>query len=135
MPSATHDGCLPMSLFRLIRFLSAAFVVASLSAASLAWFALDTLAVTASLVPGMGSASEPSRRLLEVADETLTEVRATLDVVTTVTDEVGATTDETADVLDGITGLLSHRIPEALTAIEASMPALIETAAVIDDTM
>lgn len=124
-----------MPLPRLVRFVSVAFVVAALSAAGLAWFALDTVQITVSLVPGMSTASEPSRRLLTVADDTLTEVRATLDVVGSVTDDIGTSADETADVLEGIEGLLSERIPEALTAIEASMPALIDTAAVIDDTM
>lgn len=124
-----------MSSTNIIKFGSILLVIASLAAAFVGWVALSAVWASASLTPGVGDATTSARTLLAATDETLTEVRSALSLVGSVTDNVAAETEAAAASLDEVAGLLSDRIPDALAAVESSLPALTETASVIEDTM
>ncbi|MGH8911209.1 MAG: hypothetical protein ACRDVD_01755 [Acidimicrobiia bacterium] len=124
-----------MSTTTMIRFASACVAAVSLSAAVLGWMGLAAVEASAALAPGVGRATGPTQDLLTAAEDALAEVRSTLTVVASVTDDVSVSTGQAADALEGIAELTSERIPDALAAVESSMPALIETASVIDNTM
>ncbi|HJR92689.1 MAG TPA: hypothetical protein VJ938_09635 [Acidimicrobiia bacterium] len=119
----------------MIKLGSVALVIASLVGAFVGWVALSAVWASASLTPGAGDAAASARQLLAAADQTLTEVRSTLEVVGSVTDEVATQTGVAADTLDEVAVLTSERIPNALAAVESSLPALVDTAAVLEDTM
>jgi hypothetical protein len=124
-----------MSSTNIIKFGSVLLVIASLAAAFVGWVALSAVWASASLTPGVGDATTSARRLLAATDETINEVRSALSLVGSVTDNVAAETEAAAASLDEVADLLSERIPDALAAVESSLPALTETAAVIEDTM
>jgi hypothetical protein len=124
-----------MSSTNIIKFGSVLLVIASLAAAFVGWVALSAVWASASLTPGVGDATTSARTLLAATDETLTEVRSALSLVGSVTDNVAAETEAAAASLDEVAGLLNERIPNALAAVESSLPALTETASVIEDTM
>lgn len=124
-----------MSSTNIIKFGAVLLVIASLAAAFVGWVALSAVWASASLTPGVGSATTSARKLLAATDETLTEVRSALSLVGSVTDNVAAETEAAAASLDEVAGLLNERIPNALGAVESSLPALTETASVIEDTM
>lgn len=119
----------------IIRIASLSFGIAFSAAALVAWYTLDAVQATATLAPVVSDASTPTRTLIEAGDDTLTEVRAALALANDVVVDVGGSAGETADSLDEVAALMSEQIPGALSTLEESMPALIDTAAVIDDTM
>ena len=134
--AAFLDPRLPlMPVPAMIKLGSVALVIASLVGAFVGWVALSAVWASASLTPGAGDAAASARQLLAAADQTLTEVRSTLEVVGSVTDEVATQTGVAADTLDEVAVLTSERIPNALAAVESSLPALVDTAAVLEDTM
>lgn len=122
-----------MSLKTLIRIASAFFALAALSAAGLAWFGLDVVEASVSLTPT--TAVSPTRDLLDSTQQTVSELRTTLGVVSRTTDDVATSTDDLIDTLGGVTDVLENQIPPALTAVQSSLPALIDTAAVVDQSM
>lgn len=122
-----------MSLKTLIRIAAVFFALAGLCAAGLAWFGLDVVESSLSLAPT--TAVSPTRDLLQSATETVSELRVTLGVVSRTTDDVATSTDDLIDTLGGVTDVLENQIPPALTAIQSSLPALIDTASVVDQSM
>lgn len=124
-----------MSSTNIIKLGSVLLIIASLAAAFVGWVALSAVWASASLTPGVGDATTSARTLLTATGETLTEVRRALSLVGSVTDNVAAETETAAASLDEVAGLLSERVPDALAAVESSLPALTETASVIEDTM
>lgn len=119
----------------LVRIGAIVLAIATLVAAIGGWVGLDVIETSLTLAPEVSEAGEPSRGLIAVVDETLDEVRAGLQTLESITDRVVASTEEAADVLDEVATLSTGRIPDALASLEAALPALIETAAVIDNTM
>jgi hypothetical protein len=124
-----------MSTLPMIKLGSVLLVVASLAAAFVGWVALSAVWASAAMTPGVGEATTSARRLLSSADEALAEVRTTLEVVGSVTDAVATEAEAAATALDEAADITSERIPAALGAVEESLPALIDTAAVVEDTM
>ncbi len=122
-----------MSLKTLIRIASAFFALAALSAAGLAWFGLDVVEASVSLTPT--TAVSPTRDLLDSTQQTVSELRTTLGVVSRTTNDVATSTDDLIDTLGGVTDVLENQIPPALTAVQSSLPALIGTASVVDQSM
>jgi hypothetical protein len=119
----------------LIRVASLLFALVTASAAVGGWIALDVLAATATVVPRLDSALEPSGELLATMESTVTDVRAGLGIVSELTEDVGESTVAVADIVDDVAALTSDRLPASLEALEATMPSLIETAEVIDQSM
>lgn len=119
----------------LVRLGSAILAVTALSASIAGWLALNVIDTTLTLVPGISQTAEPSDDLLDAVDQALVEVRATLEVVGGITDRVADSTDDAAAIMDEIAVLSTGQIPDTLTALQETMPALIDTARVIDDTM
>lgn len=122
-----------MSLKTLIRIASVFFALAALSAAGLAWFGLDVVEASVSLTPT--TAVSPTRDLLDSTQQTVSDLRTTLGVVSRTTSDVATSTDDLIDTLGGVTDVLENQIPPALTAVQSSLPALIDTASVVDQSM
>jgi hypothetical protein len=125
----------PILTSTLVRLGSAILAVTALSASVAGWLALNVIDTTLTLVPGISQTAEPSDDLLDAVDQALVEVRATLEVVGGITDRVADSTDDAAAIMNEIAVLSTGQIPDALTALQDSMPALIDTANVIDNTM
>lgn len=119
----------------LVRIGAVVVAFASVVAAIGGWVGLDVIETSLTLAPELGEAGEPSQGLVAAVDETLNEVRGGLQTLQSITDQVAASTEEAADVLDEVGALSTGRIPDALASLEAALPALIDTASVIDNTM
>lgn len=125
----------PVLTSTLIRVGAAILAVTALSASVAGWLALNVIDTTLTLIPGISRTAEPSGDLLDAIEITLDEVRATLGDVSEITDQVADSTSEAAAVIDEIATLTTGQIPDSLTALQETMPALIDTATVIDNTM
>lgn len=119
----------------LVRFGAVMLAITALSASAAGWLALNVVDSTLTLVPGISQTAEPSEDLLDAIEVTLTEVRGTLEDVAAITDQVADSTTEAAAVIEEIAILTTGQIPDSLTALQETMPALIDTANVIDNTM
>lgn len=119
----------------LLRIASVVVFLSTLAAAVGGWVGLGIVESALALAPELGRAAEPSENVVDAVDETLEEVGSGLRTLGSITDQVASSTDEAADVVEEIADLSSGRIPDALSSLEAALPALIDTAAVIDDTM
>jgi methyl-accepting chemotaxis protein len=132
---ASGGFVLHLTTATLVRIGAVVIAVASVVAAIGGWVGLDVIETSLTLAPELGEAGEPSQGLVAAVDETLNEVRGGLQTLRSITDQVAASTEEAADVLDEVGALSTGRIPDALASLEAALPALIDTAAVIDNTM
>lgn len=124
-----------MSTRALIRSAAMLFAVVTAAAGVAGWLALEMVAATVEIAPGLDDATEPSERLLDVIDSTLSDVRESLSVVSGVSVELGESTESVAQVVDDVADLTTGRIPDTLRALETSLPGLIDTARVIDDAL
>lgn len=125
----------PVLTSTLIRVGAVILAVTALSASVAGWLALNVIDTTLTVIPGISRTTEPSGDLLDAIEVTLDEVRATLGDVSGITDQVADSTSEAAAVIDEIATLTTGQIPDSLTALQETMPALIDTANVIDNTM
>ena len=125
----------PVLTSTLIRAGAVILAITALSASAAGWLALNVIDTTLTLIPGISRTAEPSDDLLDAIEVTLTEVRGTLEDVAGITDQVADSTTEAAAVIDEIAILTTGQIPDSLTALQETMPALIDTANVIDNTM
>lgn len=124
-----------MLITTLIRAGSILLALATLSAVTAGWVALNVLDAALTITPTLSTAASPSEDLLASVDDTLTELRTTLEVVASITDSVAASTSDVVVVVEEVADLSTGQIPAALSSLEASLPALIDTADVIDSTM
>lgn len=124
-----------LSTVGLVRLGAVVVAVASLAAGIGGWVALDVVDATVALAPDLRRVGEPSSDLIEGADATLEEVRVSLMTVGDIADRVADSSGDAADVLAEVARLSTGRIPETLEALQEGLPALVDTAAVIDDTM
>lgn len=111
-------------------------VVASVLGGVVGWVLVGTAA------DAVTESTEVTRRALTTVGETTTVVDAVFDdvagslrdVQTTLADTSITLTSASA-VTGNLTGVVTEEIPASIDAIRASLPALIDTAAVIDSTM
>lgn len=126
---------LQLTTATLVRIGAVVLAVATVFAAIGGWVGLDIIEASLSLAPELQETEEPSGNVIESVDGTLQEVRGGLQTLESVTERVAASTEEVADVVDEVATLSTGRIPDALESLEGALPALIDTASVIDDTM
>ena len=119
----------------LARIVSGMVAVFTLTAAVLGWLGLDITRAGLLVTPELAQVSEPSAEVIDAAQGAIGELRTVLADVATVTDQVGASSGELVTVLDGVSTLTTEDIPETLAAVENSLPALLDTASVIDGAM
>lgn len=119
----------------LVRIGSVVLAIATVFAAIGGWVALDIIEASVAVAPELQAAGDPSRGMVEAVDGTLDEIREGLQTLESITERVAASTGEVADVVDEVATLSTGRIPDTLASLEEALPALIDTAAVIDSTM
>ncbi|HEX2155084.1 MAG TPA: hypothetical protein VHL52_14055 [Acidimicrobiia bacterium] len=124
-----------ISTSALVRSGALALAIAAIASAVAGWIGLGVIDATLTLAPEAASAAGPSENLTEVVDDTLSEVRTALVTLGSITDQVAASTDEAANVVEEVADLSTGQIPATLASLEEALPALIDTAAVIDETM
>lgn len=126
---------LQLTTVSLVRIGSAVVAVATLVAAVGGWVGLDIIQASLSIAPEVEEMEEPSRGMIESIDGTLEEVRVGLQTLESITSQVAESTEDVAEVVDEVAALSTGRVPETLAALDEALPALIDTAAVIDSTM
>lgn len=126
---------LQLTTATLVRTGAIVLAIATIVAAVGGWVGLDIIEASLSIAPELEEAGEPSRGMIGAVDETLDEVRDGLQTLESIADRVAASTGAAADVVDEVAILSTSRIPDTLTSLEEALPALIDTAAVIDNTM
>lgn len=119
----------------LVRSGGLVLAIAAIAAAVAGWIGLGVIDATLTLAPEVSNAAGPSEDLTETVDATLAEVRDALVNLGSITDRVATSTDEAANVIEEVADLSTGQIPATLTSLEEALPALIDTAAVIDQTM
>lgn len=129
------SSVLRLTTATLVRIGAIVLAIATIVAAIGGWVGLDIIEASLTIAPELQEAGEPSRGMVEALDETLDQVRGGLQTLESITDRVAASTGEASDVLDEVAALSTGRIPDTLTSLEEALPALIDTAAVIDSTM
>ncbi|CAN5818388.1 hypothetical protein BH23ACT5_BH23ACT5_06400 [soil metagenome] len=134
-PHASRREVRPTSLPLLVRLAAVALAFATIAASGLAWVGIDVLEVASDLAPTVSAAAEPTDDLLAATGQAIAEVKTSMILVRSITDNVADSTGDVADVVEGIAELAIGPIPDSLVALRASMPALIDTAAVIDESM
>lgn len=126
---------LPLTTAALVRIGAVVLAIATIFTAIAGWVALDVIEASLSVAPELEAAGEPSRGMVGSIDETLDEVRDGLRTLEAIADRVATSTGDVADVVDEVAILSTDRIPAALASLEEALPALVDTAAVIDSTM
>ena len=119
----------------LIRSAAMLFALVTAAAGVAGWLALEMVAATVEVAPQIDEAAEPSEELLDIVDSTVTNVRDSLTVVADASGQLGESTDSVADIVESVADLTTGRIPATLSTLEASLPGLIDTAQVIDETL
>lgn len=104
---------------------------AAIATAVMGWVGLGVAETSLALAPRSDEAVE----FLDAADAAIEQGRDVLGVVAEASRSVAASTEQAISSLEAIADMTENQIPSALTAVEATMPALIDTAAIIDDTM
>jgi hypothetical protein len=115
----------------LIRLASVLLVVIALASGLVAWVGLAAIEVSTALTPGSAQAVA----LITTADGALGEARAALSVAADAGDRINQSAEDVAVAVADVAVLTREQIPLALAAVENSLPALVDTAAVIDNTM
>lgn len=126
---------LPLTTAALVRIGAVVLSVATVFAAIAGWVGLDVIETSLTLAPELSESGEPSQSLVTAVDDTVTRVQSGLETLRGITDRVASSTEQAATVLDEVATLSTGQIPDALSSLEASLPALIDTARVIDNTM
>src|SRR5690606_26846779 len=124
-----------LSAANLVKIGAALVAVVSLAAAVAGWIALDVVESVFSAAPELEEAAEPSRDPLEAIDATMGEAGGALGTRSGMADRLSGSAVPAAEVLDEVAELTTSQIPDSLTALRDALPALIDTADVIDDTM
>ncbi len=124
-----------MSTPLLVRLAALTLALATIAASALAWMGVGVIETAIDLAPTVSIAAEPTDDLLATTEQALTAVKESLGLVGSITDNVAESTGDVADVVGGIADLATGPIPDSLAALRSSMPALIDTAAVIDESM
>lgn len=120
-----------MPTSRLIKFVCLLGAAAALATAVIAWVGAGVAEATLALAPG----SEEADEFLASTEMTIEEARRVLDAVATVSDNLAGSSEQAIDSFEALADLTEREIPAALGAVEQAIPALIDTAAVIDTTM
>lgn len=87
------------------------------------------------IAPELAQVSDPSIEVVDAAQGAISELRVVIGEVAVLTEEVGASGEDLVTVLEGVSTLTREDVPQTLAAVETSLPALLDTASVIDNTM
>lgn len=119
----------------LVRIGAIVVAIATVFAAIAGWIGLDIVAASLEVAPEVQEAGEPAEGMVAAIDGTLEQVRSGLDTLQSITQRVADSSGDAAAVLDEVAALSTGQIPDTLSSLEQALPALIDTAAVIDSTM
>lgn len=82
-----------------------------------------------------GQGLTAAKDTLLLAQDTVDSVNVAMDSAITTTDDVAQTVADTGPMLDNISTVATEQVPDSLQAIEDTLPAVIEVAGVIDQTL
>lgn len=119
----------------LVRLGAVVVTVAALAGGLGGWVTLDVVEATAAVAPDLRQIGDPSSDLITSVDATLEEVQGSLTTLADVVGRVGTSSGDAAAVMAEVAALSTDRIPATLAALQEALPALVDTAAVIDETM
>ncbi len=69
---------------------------------------------------------------LMVADQSITDLNDTLETMESTAGNISTSIEETEPLLDDISQVVAHDVPESIESLQATIPTLIEVAGVID---
>lgn len=78
---------------------------------------------------------ETARETIALTQDTITEVTTALDTAATATADLSQTVTDSRPFINNVTTLVSQDVPENIEAIQATLPNVIQVAAVIDSTL
>lgn len=119
----------------LLKIGAAMVAIGSIAATVGGWLAIGVVDATLVIGPEVRNAAEPSAEVIAVIDRSLDEINRAMETLGAITGRVADSTDEAADILDEVAALSTGQIPDTLISLREALPALIDTARVIDDTM
>ncbi len=132
LPNSILRNTTRATVFRVGAILLSLFTVA---ATTVGWVGLSVVEAGTVAAPDLATASEPTAEVLDAAASALGELRTAMGEVASVTDNAGQASEDLTEVLGAVSELAAEDLPATLAAVESSLPALIDTAAVIDGAM
>ncbi len=88
----------------------------------------ETLLLTSDSLDNVGNT-------LLLAKTTIEDVSTSLDTVEMTLDDLGQSINNTTPLLDQVTAVTSHELPESIETLQTAIPDMAQVAAVVDDTL